>query len=170
MSPQVPNQQRRSFNQNELVFAKVYCRNTWKWAPGVILEKIGGVMYNVLVDHRVLRSHINQLRGRTVNDSPSTGTSSTNSRTPLLPLDVLLGAWDLPKPSACTSVPSVGSPQSLGAQSSQSPTLQPIMPTRLSSTPNECSTTRAGGKSGVLIVVVYSNIHGVRVSDRSRPR
>ncbi|XP_058448803.1 uncharacterized protein K02A2.6-like [Malaya genurostris] len=99
MTPHVQqDQQRRSFNRNELVFAKVHHRNTWKWAPGVILEKIGDVMYNVLVDRRVLRSHINQLRCRTETVSPSTGSlSSASSSTKLLPLDVLLGAWDLPK-------------------------------------------------------------------------
>ena len=135
MSPPVAEEQRRSFSPNELVFAKQYSRNTWKWAPGVILEKIGGVMYNVLVDDRILRSHINQLRGRTETGSPSTGLpSSTNIRTPVLPLDVLLGAWDLPKPSDSTPMPFVGSSQSLGTQISQSPTLQPTTP--MCSTPN----------------------------------
>ncbi|XP_058465077.1 uncharacterized protein K02A2.6-like [Malaya genurostris] len=138
MTPHVQqDQQRRSFNRNELVFAKVYHRNTWKWAPGVILEKIGNVMYNVLVDRRVLRSHINQLRCRTGTVSPNTGSLlSASSSTKLLPLDVLLDAWDLPKLSDSTSaVSSVGSPQSLVTHSSQSPTLQPMTPTRLSSTP-----------------------------------
>ncbi|XP_058456870.1 uncharacterized protein LOC131434234 [Malaya genurostris] len=115
------NQQRRSFNRNELVFAKVHHRNTWKWAPGVILEKIGDVIYDV-----VLRLF-----------HPNTGPlSSASSSTKLLPLDVLLGAWDLLKLSDSTSaVSSVGSPQSLVTHSSQSPTLQPMTPTRLSSTP-----------------------------------
>ncbi|XP_058817027.1 uncharacterized protein K02A2.6-like [Topomyia yanbarensis] len=55
----------RFFSRNYSVYAKLYGRNGWKWAPGTIIEKIGDVMYNVWVDdRRMLRSHINQLRSR----------------------------------------------------------------------------------------------------------
>lgn len=59
---------KRSFVAGSRVFAKVYSgNNEWKWMPGVVLEAIGSVNYNILLDsqvgrRKVLRSHIDQLR------------------------------------------------------------------------------------------------------------
>nr|XP_029733377.1 uncharacterized protein LOC115269109 [Aedes albopictus] len=61
---------KRSFSAGSKVFAKVYSSNeNWKWMPGTILEAIGSVSYNVLLDcqvgrRKVLRSHVDQLRSR----------------------------------------------------------------------------------------------------------
>ncbi|XP_055543004.1 uncharacterized protein K02A2.6-like [Wyeomyia smithii] len=50
----------RTFGKKDPVYAKLYGQNGWKWAPGVVIEKIGNVMYNVWVeDRRMLRSHVN---------------------------------------------------------------------------------------------------------------
>ncbi|XP_055622468.1 uncharacterized protein K02A2.6-like [Toxorhynchites rutilus septentrionalis] len=59
---------KRSFLAGARVYAKVYSANDkWKWMPGVVLEAIGNVNYNILLDcqvgrRKVLRSHIDQLR------------------------------------------------------------------------------------------------------------
>nr|XP_040218444.2 uncharacterized protein K02A2.6-like [Anopheles coluzzii] len=48
--PQETNndEQRRNFVPNDLVFAKIYSQNGWKWKPGRILRKCGNVMYCVM--------------------------------------------------------------------------------------------------------------------------
>ncbi|XP_055543121.1 uncharacterized protein K02A2.6-like [Wyeomyia smithii] len=92
----------RRFVCNDPVYVQVHIKNSWKWAPGVILECIGDVMYNVWVDNRrLLRSHINQLRKRIDCDSAAT---SLNKQV-TLPLDVLLDAWNLPLSSASVQRP-----------------------------------------------------------------
>ncbi|XP_055634261.1 uncharacterized protein K02A2.6-like [Toxorhynchites rutilus septentrionalis] len=59
---------KRSFLAGARVYSKVYSANEkWKWMPGVVLEAIGNVNYNILLDcqvgrRKVLRSHIDQLR------------------------------------------------------------------------------------------------------------
>ncbi|XP_055633543.1 uncharacterized protein K02A2.6-like [Toxorhynchites rutilus septentrionalis] len=59
---------KRSFLAGARVYAKVYSANEkWKWMPGVVLEAIGNVNYNILLDYqvgrrKVLLSHIDQLR------------------------------------------------------------------------------------------------------------
>ncbi|XP_058816464.1 uncharacterized protein K02A2.6-like [Topomyia yanbarensis] len=52
---------------------QIYANNKWTRQSGVIVEKIGQVMYNVMVNNKkLIRSHINQLR---------------------LPIDILLNEW-----------------------------------------------------------------------------
>ncbi|XP_055633534.1 uncharacterized protein K02A2.6-like [Toxorhynchites rutilus septentrionalis] len=99
--------QPRSFNRNETVYAKLYGRTGWKWAPGVVVEKIGDVMYNVWVeDRRMLRSHINQLRSRLAAGAiPKQPTVHATLNQHSLPLDILLDAWDLPSQSPGPSSP-----------------------------------------------------------------
>ncbi|XP_055623717.1 uncharacterized protein K02A2.6-like [Toxorhynchites rutilus septentrionalis] len=99
--------QPRSFNRNETVYAKLHGRTGWKWAPGVVVEKIGDVMYNVWVeDRRMLRSHINQLRSRLAAGAiPKQPTVHATLNQHSLPLDILLDAWDLPSQSPGPSSP-----------------------------------------------------------------
>ena len=42
-------QVRRSFWKGENVYAKVYSRNKWSWAAGVVIEWIGKVNYTILL-------------------------------------------------------------------------------------------------------------------------
>ncbi|XP_055537946.1 uncharacterized protein LOC129725778 [Wyeomyia smithii] len=52
------------------VYAKLYSNaEKWKWIPGTVIEAIGGVNYNILLDNqsgrrKLIRSHVNQLRPR----------------------------------------------------------------------------------------------------------
>lgn len=131
----------RSFSRNDPVYAKLHSRNGWKWVPGTVVEKIGDVMYNVWIDdRRMLRSHINQLRSRHAADTtpkPSIGQATSNQH--LLPLDILLGAWNLPSQPGGTPTPSLVPSASLS-----SPTLAPVSspePTLLGSTPARASST-----------------------------
>lgn len=55
------------YNVKELVFARVHNNNNngFDWKPGVVIERFGKVMYNVLLDEeKLIRSHTNQLRRR----------------------------------------------------------------------------------------------------------
>ncbi|XP_062538134.1 uncharacterized protein K02A2.6-like [Armigeres subalbatus] len=58
----------RGFRKGDMVYAKVYRSNTkWQWASGVIIEVIGRVNHNVLLDDwhgrkKLIRSHSNQLK------------------------------------------------------------------------------------------------------------
>lgn len=60
----------RNFKKGDEVYAKVYTSNTkWQWASGVIIEVIGQVNHNVLLDNwhgrkKLIRSHSNQLKSR----------------------------------------------------------------------------------------------------------
>lgn len=64
----------RKFEAGTAVYAKVHSSNeVWKWMPGVVIERIGNVNYNILLDHqigrrKVLRSHIDQLKIRSGED------------------------------------------------------------------------------------------------------
>ncbi|XP_062546621.1 uncharacterized protein K02A2.6-like [Armigeres subalbatus] len=129
---------KRSYHRNDLVFAKLYSNKTWRWAPGIILEKVGSVMYNVWVNNqRLVRSHVNQLMNR-FETNHHTKPMNNPSR---LPIDILLGAWNLPAPRspsvsshpttspshATVSVPIAGSGSS-ELQSVIEPELQPVSP------------------------------------------
>ncbi|XP_062698942.1 uncharacterized protein K02A2.6-like [Aedes albopictus] len=128
----------RSFHRDDPVYAKLHVRNDWKWVPGKIVEKIGDVMYNVWVENRrMLRSHINQLRSRMATDStPKQSAGQVTSRQHSLPLDILLGAWNLPShsPSTPTSAAPPIAPRSVSV-SSPEPTLIGSEPACASSTP-----------------------------------
>lgn len=54
----------RFFDNGDTVLAKVYVQSKFRWMAGTIIERIGEVMYNVLLttNKRLIRSHINQLR------------------------------------------------------------------------------------------------------------
>ncbi|XP_062712964.1 uncharacterized protein K02A2.6-like [Aedes albopictus] len=56
----------RCYKQGDTVYAQVHQGNSWSWIPGRIIERVGKVNYNVLLNRnsRLIRSHINQLRNR----------------------------------------------------------------------------------------------------------
>ncbi|XP_058826955.1 uncharacterized protein K02A2.6-like [Topomyia yanbarensis] len=101
------NNKHRFFNRADPVFVQVHVRNSWRWASGVVVERIGTVMYNAWVEERrMLRSHINQMRSR-AGLTPTVGQYPRQTSNPL-PLDVLLEAWNLPQsPQVQPSSPSV---------------------------------------------------------------
>uniref|UniRef100_A0A1Q3EU21 RNA-directed DNA polymerase n=1 Tax=Culex tarsalis TaxID=7177 RepID=A0A1Q3EU21_CULTA len=135
--PSQKEDQRRSFIKQDLVYAQVHAGNAWKWAPGVILERIGSVMYNVRVgNQRVIRSHINQLRGR----SEGGPADSPPSKPKALPLDVLLGAWKLASTSSVPELPPL-SPMELTSRPSTPELADPAeTPPCASSSPDPAET------------------------------
>ncbi|XP_065075510.1 uncharacterized protein K02A2.6-like [Ochlerotatus camptorhynchus] len=131
-------QKRRSFNRDDAVYAKVYTKNTWKWVPGIVLERIGNVMYNVWTDARMLRSHVNQLRSR--------NSTSSNAKLPVrqavsshssFPLNVLMSAWNLPQSPSSLAPDELVQSSSSQASSSAS-TTNPMTPQSLPPSPR-CS-------------------------------
>ncbi|XP_018406503.1 PREDICTED: uncharacterized protein K02A2.6-like [Cyphomyrmex costatus] len=78
----------RKFNCGDLVYAKQYVGNSWKWIPGTIIEQIGNVMYNILLDSNrrqpLVRCHTNQLLDRYAEGECR---ADSNAR---LPLDLLM--------------------------------------------------------------------------------
>lgn len=84
--------QPRSFLPKDAVYTKVYAKNKWSWTCGIVLERVGRVLYNVWInDSKMIRSHINQLRSRisTVNHSKNP------TQHPRLPLEILLQQCNL---------------------------------------------------------------------------
>lgn len=80
----------RSFAPKDTVYAKVYAKNKWTWALGIVVEKVGKVMYNIWVNNRkMIRSHINQLRARTGSSSNISKTHSSKQ----LPINFLLNEF-----------------------------------------------------------------------------
>ncbi|XP_055642439.1 uncharacterized protein K02A2.6-like [Toxorhynchites rutilus septentrionalis] len=140
---QVPDQlvsNQKGFKKNDTVYAKVFSKNRWKWVPGIIIERIGQVMYNVWVEHRnMLRSHLIQLRSRTVDPLSTKRSDSLPEQS--LPLNVLLEAWNMKEPAKPTPESTVL--QHVSTQHSSSATgllssdrtLQNIPAGRVSSTP-----------------------------------
>lgn len=55
---------KRNFYSGESVYVMDYRSRNRTWAPGVIQEKIGNVMYAVKVDNHIWRRHENQIRNR----------------------------------------------------------------------------------------------------------
>ncbi|XP_062708139.1 uncharacterized protein K02A2.6-like [Aedes albopictus] len=106
VQPSNDHQAARSFGKGDLVYAKVHSNNSWRWAPAVVLERIGNVMFNVWVeDRRMLRSHINQLRSRAgADNTPNPSTIPSKAGKHQLPLDILLQACNLHQPSHAHSV------------------------------------------------------------------
>ncbi|XP_058837817.1 uncharacterized protein K02A2.6-like [Topomyia yanbarensis] len=85
---------KRECKAKDPVYAKVFVKNQWHWAPGTVLECIGRVMYNVQLDNRrLVRSHVNQLRDRAISEDLNVSTSTDSTK---LPLNILLDAWNLP--------------------------------------------------------------------------
>jgi len=58
--------QKKEFSPGTLVFVQVHTVNKWTWIPGEIVERVGKVIYNVLVPtrRRLVRAHANQLKLR----------------------------------------------------------------------------------------------------------
>lgn len=190
---------RKAFKIGDCVYAKLYSGNQWRWAPGVVLEPIGRVMFNVWVeDKRMVRSHLNQLRTRTTSSKSSTDSVKPS---PKLPLDILLKAWNLSKPrqtsSAIATPPRLPptmpvarvepSPPGIGEPSQRSTPLQPAAvpeaPARVwvspeastssssSSGSTSTSNPRSGMSSSSEFLSANENHTAVQVPRRSsRPR
>ncbi|XP_062704509.1 uncharacterized protein K02A2.6-like [Aedes albopictus] len=101
IKPSDDHQGSRTFGKGDLVYTKVHSSNSWRWAPAVVLERIGNVMFNVWVeDRRMLRSHINQLRSRAgADNTPRPSTIPSKAGKHQLPLDILLQECNLHQPS-----------------------------------------------------------------------
>lgn len=54
----------RYFSEGDAVYARMYAgNNNFCWKPGQVVERIGNVIYNVLLhDAKLIRAHVNQLR------------------------------------------------------------------------------------------------------------
>ncbi|XP_055584998.1 uncharacterized protein K02A2.6-like [Uranotaenia lowii] len=71
--------------------------NKWKWIPGTVIEVIGGVNFNVLLDYqtgwrKLIRSHVNQLW-------PRSSDAVKPSAVPT-PLEILVGDFELKQQSS----------------------------------------------------------------------
>ncbi|XP_062558023.1 uncharacterized protein K02A2.6-like [Armigeres subalbatus] len=73
----------------DLVWAKVYKNNRWKWEAGQVLERVESIVYNVWLQGKIIliRSHCNRLRSRSEFDEVHT---EEEQKTSLIPLDILL--------------------------------------------------------------------------------
>ncbi|XP_062541115.1 uncharacterized protein K02A2.6-like [Armigeres subalbatus] len=62
----------RQFLTGDKVYAQVHQGNSWQWQAATIIERIGKVNYNVLLEdkQRLIRSHGNQLKHRAVESVP----------------------------------------------------------------------------------------------------
>ncbi|XP_062538985.1 uncharacterized protein K02A2.6-like [Armigeres subalbatus] len=95
--PDNEGSKKRCFAAHDTVHAKLYAKNKWHWAPGVICERVGQVMYTVWVeDRRLIRAHVNQLSGRS---NTAEGVENRERVRSQLPLEILLDSCDLPKHS-----------------------------------------------------------------------
>ncbi|XP_062538974.1 uncharacterized protein K02A2.6-like [Armigeres subalbatus] len=83
----------RNYLPQDLVWAKVYSANKWTWQPGKVIERIGGVMYNIWLPAKkcLIRSHCNQMRTRHENNAESNSESTSME----VPLSILLDSWGL---------------------------------------------------------------------------
>ncbi|XP_055622875.1 uncharacterized protein K02A2.6-like [Toxorhynchites rutilus septentrionalis] len=91
----------KCFDVQDQVYAQVHRGNDWNWVPGVIVERVGTVIYNVWIpqQQQLIRSHSNQLRKRYGSEVPTM--SETD---PSISLDILLGSWGL-NPSNPSAAP-----------------------------------------------------------------
>ena len=82
---------KRSFEKGNLVYAKIYANNKWKWLPGVVMGQIGNVMCNVWIERRrIIRSNVNQMRFRTQGDEVA------KPKPKPLPLEILRSQHSFP--------------------------------------------------------------------------
>lgn len=94
---------RRSFQPGDLVYAENFKANKSYWVPGEIIEKVGNVVYNTLIEvggrNITVRSHADQLRLRVASEPPTNETE--------IPLDILLKEFDItpPTPDDCFHTP-----------------------------------------------------------------
>ncbi|XP_055590876.1 uncharacterized protein K02A2.6-like [Uranotaenia lowii] len=153
-TPNVPERQLegkvRCFKQHDSVYAQLHSKNTWRWAAGIVLERVGRVMYNVWIeDSRMCRIHVNQMRSRSSSDT-LTPDVPVDSNDQMLPLDILLREHNLQLPSAPSktnvssqrhSSPNVSNP---GAPSHHSTPVQALHPENKASSPsNDASSLSA---------------------------
>ncbi|XP_055622936.1 uncharacterized protein K02A2.6-like [Toxorhynchites rutilus septentrionalis] len=89
--------QPRTFTAKDPVYAKVYANNKWTWVSGIIVEKIGKVMYNVRFNKKIIRSHINQLRARAASEPDAEQMTQLKKQ---LPINILLNEWKLSCPAS----------------------------------------------------------------------
>lgn len=84
------------FEISDPVFVKVHRRNTFEWIPAKVIERIGKVMYNVILEDysRLVRAHCNQMRTRVVNSS-SCENNNLKSNSYSLPLQILLEEFEI---------------------------------------------------------------------------
>ncbi|XP_055604854.1 uncharacterized protein K02A2.6-like [Uranotaenia lowii] len=92
--PSVPKNMNKvlpsKYTTGSKVYIKVYKNsNKWKWVPGEIIEEIGNVNFNVLLDiqvgrRKLIRTHLNQLRPRFETAQAEDSETATNS-----PLNIL---------------------------------------------------------------------------------
>ncbi|XP_055604780.1 uncharacterized protein K02A2.6-like [Uranotaenia lowii] len=71
----------RRFEVDDEVYAKIHEANSWKWVPRHVIEAVGSVTYNVLLDswhgrRKLIRSHVNQLKPRLNGHQETTNPSS----------------------------------------------------------------------------------------------
>ncbi|XP_037811609.1 uncharacterized protein LOC119603601 [Lucilia sericata] len=89
---------KRIYNTGDLVYAKNFRFNKSYQVPGEIIEKVGNVIYNTLInvgDSKILvRAHADQLRLRTPTEDTL---QMENSQ---LPLDILLNDYQIASPVA----------------------------------------------------------------------
>lgn len=83
---------KRSFQHGDSVYAKVHRANSWQWEPATVIEKVGSVIYNVFLEdqHRLIRSHANQLKTRVPESSPAGRPT---------PLSIFFDGFGLPAPA-----------------------------------------------------------------------
>lgn len=86
----------KQFEISDPVFVKIHRRNTFEWIPAKVIERIGKVMYNVILEDnsRLVRAHCNQMRTRVVNSSSSKNDNS-KSDSYSLPLQILLDEFEI---------------------------------------------------------------------------
>ncbi|XP_035916389.1 uncharacterized protein K02A2.6-like [Anopheles stephensi] len=86
----------RKYERNDLVYAKQYYRNKWKWVAGTVRKRLGSVMYEIVTEeNRFLRSHINQMRSRVCDERRQGRSHIPDGSKSYQMLDVLLDAWDI---------------------------------------------------------------------------
>ena len=75
---------RREFAEGDTVYLRLYEDPRGQWAPGVVIRRLGTVLYNVRSSNKIVRRHANQLRPRSVDDTLNVMLETFNL--PLLPL------------------------------------------------------------------------------------
>ncbi|XP_062703968.1 uncharacterized protein K02A2.6-like [Aedes albopictus] len=135
----------RDFHRGDMVYAKVYSSNTkWQWVPGVIIEAIGRVNHNVLLDDwhgrkKLIRSHSNQLKLRF--NEASVATDSTA-------LDILVDMFSLQTRSPASQVQRIQPEQeTIPIPSTSSFEPQPEMDDQLPAVSNQPGRTEDGSES-----------------------
>ena len=76
--------QGREFAEGDTVYLRMYEDPRGQWAPGVVIRRLGTVLYDVRSSNKIVRRHANQLRPRSVDDALNVMLETFNL--PLLPL------------------------------------------------------------------------------------